>query len=112
MGFSYSGICYETPADALAAFQTAFPVWGDINVTALSSSSVSGGGLLTYSVQTRPISTNTVASRTGTLQLSVCDPVNATTPTASFLDGLTLGWGIVLAMAIAWGFRQMKREAK
>jgi hypothetical protein len=112
MGYAFAGTCHETAGDALVAFNKSFPVWGDVNVTALSSSSVTGGGLLSYSVLTRPISTNVVASRTGTLQLSACSDVDAISATASFLDGMTLGWGIVFAMVVAWGFRQMKREAK
>ncbi len=77
MQLGYSGQCYATNADALAAFQKSFPVWGDINVTAHVSSSINASGLVTYSVLSRPIASNTVSSRTGTLQLAACSPVDA-----------------------------------
>ncbi len=77
MQLGFAGQCYATNAEALAAFQKSFPKWGDVNVTAHTSSSISATGLVTYSVLTRPITGNTVSSRTGTLQLVGCDPVDA-----------------------------------
>lgn len=44
---------------------------------------------------------------------------NATVPTfptcdqsADFMDGITIGWGVVLAMVIAWSYRAMQRATK
>lgn len=76
MQTAYAGHCYATESEALAAFQTSFPKLGDVNWTAHVSSSINGTGLLSYSVLTRPITSNTVSSRTGTIQLPSCDPVD------------------------------------
>lgn len=77
MPFGYAGHCYATTGEALEAFQVSFPVWGDVNVTGHVSSSINATGLLSYSVLTRPITSNTVTSRTGTIQLASCSAVDA-----------------------------------
>jgi hypothetical protein len=33
-------------------------------------------------------------------------------PYERFVDGNVLGWGVVFCMAIAFGFRQMRREVR
>lgn len=32
-------------------------------------------------------------------------------PTSNFTDGALLGWGVVAAMAVAWGLKQLGRAA-
>lgn len=76
MQTAYAGRCYATESEALQAFTSSFPKWGDVHVTGLVSASISPAGLVSYSVLTRPITSNTVSSRTGTLQLFTCDPVS------------------------------------
>lgn len=77
MPFAYAGHCYATTGEALEAFQVSFPRWGDVNVVGHVSSSIDGAGVLSYSVLTRPIASNTVSSRTGTIQLATCSAVDA-----------------------------------
>lgn len=72
MPWMMNGKCYATPAEANAAFASSFPILGDVNFTSWVSSSVSAAGVLTYAVSTRPIASNTVSSRTGTMQLVSC----------------------------------------
>jgi hypothetical protein len=116
MPYAHAGHCYATTGEALEAFQKSFPVWGDANVTALASSSVNASGLLTYSVLTRPITSNTVSSRTGTLQLASCstvdapvfDPVAAGGVFAFFFLGVAGTWylsqnlGLILEAVKKW----------
>lgn len=75
MPFAFQGVCYATGAEALEAFAFKFPLIGDANWTAHVSSSINTTGLISYSVLTRPITSNTVSSRTGTLQLVSCTEV-------------------------------------
>lgn len=71
--FAYSGICYETPELALAAFSRSLPVVDAVGVTALSSApSISPGGAISWSVSSYPYSTGVAVTRTGTTQLSAC----------------------------------------
>lgn len=84
MPFAVQGQCYATPAEALAGFQLLYPMFGDANYVAHSASSITASGLLSYTVLQRPITGNTVTSRTGTMQLTQCtvsevpfDPVAA-----------------------------------
>lgn len=116
MPYAYAGHCYATTGEALEQFQKTFPVWGDINVTAHTTSSINATGLITYSVLTRPISTNTVSSRTGTLQLVACgtpdapvfDPVAAGGVFAFFFLGVAGTWylsqnlGLILEAVKKW----------
>lgn len=116
MPFGYAGHCYATAGEALENFQKSFPVWGDANVTALVSSSINVSGLISYSVLTRPITTNTVSSRTGTLQLATCstvdaplfDPVAAGGVFAFFFLGVAGTWylsqnlGLILEAVKKW----------
>lgn len=75
--FATKGLCYSTPADALTAWNNQFPVFDSANITYLVSSSVTAAGALTYSLNTRPITSNTLSSRTGTLQLTPCTKPDA-----------------------------------
>ncbi|KAF0162997.1 MAG: hypothetical protein FD157_3515 [Rhodocyclaceae bacterium] len=116
MPFAYAGHCYATTEEALEQFQSSFPVWGDINVTAHASSSINATGLITYSVLTRPIASNTVSSRTGSLQLAACgtvdapvfDPVAAGGVFAFFFVGVAGTWylsqnlGLILEAVKKW----------
>lgn len=116
MPYAYAGHCYATTGEALEQFQNAFPVWGDINVTAHASSSINATGLVTYSVLTRPITSNTVSSRTGTIQLAACgtpdtvefDPAAAGGVFAFFFLGVAMTWflsqniGLILEAIKKW----------
>ena len=70
--FAINGLCYAAPSDALTAFKNLYPMVGEINMTYLVSASVNASGVLTYSLATRPITSITLASRTGTLYLTPC----------------------------------------
>lgn len=80
MPYGYAGTCYATTGEALESFQKSFPKLGDVNWTSHVSSSINTTGQITYSVQIRPITSNTLSSRTGSFQLAGCSVVDAESP--------------------------------
>lgn len=77
MPYAFSGSCYGTTAGALQAFQKGFPLLGDTVWVWHTSSSINSSGLITYSVVTKPSTTNTTSVRTGTIQLAWCADADA-----------------------------------
>lgn len=68
-----NGICYDTPAQTLTAFQMAYPLNTANSISALVSSSVAGTpGTITYSVRVHDLLANTANTRTGTVVLQNC----------------------------------------
>lgn len=114
-GFLYGETCFATVADATAAYFAAWPVsvLQTSTTTSVFMPIVNGGpswGLqkTTYSATgAKTINFNVAAP---TLAFPSCTVVND--PVENFTDGTILGWGIVLAMAIAWGFRESRRHTK
>lgn len=112
----YAGHCYATTEEALEAFQKSFPVLGDTNWQWHNSSSISATGLITYSVTTKPTTTNTTSTRSGTMQLSTCsvvdapvfDPVAASGVFGVFFVGVVGSWylaqnlGLILEAVKKW----------
>lgn len=76
MPFAYAGHCYATTEEALEAFQTTFPVIGDVQWTGHRASSITATGNLSYSVESRAMTGNQLSSRTGSLQLATCATVD------------------------------------
>jgi hypothetical protein len=100
MGFAYQGYCYQDAPKANEAFQQTFPLI-DVNITYLVSSSITGSGLITYNLLTRPMTSNTLSSRTGTLQLSSCTESLGIQPSPFVMtqsDALSVG----VAIATLW----------
>lgn len=109
MGASFQGKCFQTVALATDAYYSSVPVQSTPGSTSyvlyykwsgaawrMRSDSVNSGGNVN---QRWDIPAPAVA-------FPACEEYEA------LFDGMTLGWGVVLAMAIAWGFREMKRQAK
>lgn len=86
MPFAYSGQCYATTAEALQVFQKGFPLMGDTVWTWHTSSSISAAGVITYSLISKPTTTNTTSVRTGSMQLASCS-----TPDAPVFDAVAAG---------------------
>lgn len=97
--FEYAGHCYAQ-VDALLAFQNQYPIIGETNYTAHVSSSISGAGVVTYSLLTRSITNNTLSSRTGTIQLLTCPKADALN-SQDVLESFGWGFGVVILM---WSF--------
>jgi hypothetical protein len=116
MLLAFAGHCYGTNAEALAAFQASFPLLGDVNLTTHTSSTISIGGTITYSLLSRAFSANTAAAaRTGTIALPTCaaidapafDPVAAAGIFAFFFLGVASTW--LLSQNIGLIFTAIKK---
>ncbi|MCX7180910.1 MAG: hypothetical protein NTX56_19795 [Proteobacteria bacterium] len=116
MPFGYAGHCYATTGEVLEQFQKSFPVMGDTVWTWHTSSSINASGLITYSLISKPTTTNTTSTRTGTMQLAACstpdavvfDPVAAGGVFAFFFLGVAGTWylsqnlGLILEAVKKW----------
>lgn len=116
MPFAYAGHCYATTEEVLEAFQTTFPVIGEVQWTGHVASSITGTGNLSYSVETRAMTGNGLNSRTGSIQLATCstpdapvfDPVAAGGVFAFFFLGAAGTWylsqnlGLILEAVKKW----------
>lgn len=108
MPYAFNGRCYETTAEGLKAFQVSFPRVDGTATEALNSSSINATGLVTFSIAHRPLTTNTVTARTGTLQLTACTDSYVNQFEALAIQDIAVGIGIALAFAIgfAGGFKR------
>jgi hypothetical protein len=92
-GFAVNGVCHATAANALSAFRAEFPQVSGGALSYLNSSSITGSAI-TYSIGTKPATSNNVVTRTGTLNLSSCETVS---------DVMTANMaGLALAMLMAF----------
>lgn len=98
-GFWMHGICRASQAEAIDAFISVSPVISGQYFTTLSAIP-SGTGSMTVGTNTMDLASvsNTFQAHSGTLPLKPCDPAISTEP---FFDGMTMGWGVVSAMAAA-----------
>lgn len=109
MGASFQGKCFQTVALATDAYYSAVPVQATPgNTSFLLYYKWSGTAWRMHGDSVNVF--GTINSRwdvvAPAVAFPVCDEYEA------LFDGMTLGWGVVLAMAVAWGFREMKRQAK
>jgi len=115
MPFAHAGHCYATTGEALEAFQVSFPKYGDTVWVWHTSSSIDASGLITFSLISKPTTTNTTSTRTGSLQLSACstpdvefDSVAAGGIFAFFFLGVAMTWflsknlGLILEAVKKW----------
>lgn len=108
-GFLAVGRCFASFGDALDAYYGAVPpAQTPGNPSYIGMFIKSSSGWLHITNQYGPSGYSTEVSRVGPLSMLFpsCDP------SESFFDGLTLGWGVVAAMVVAWAVLQMKRQAK
>lgn len=73
MGFAWNGNCYETPETALAAFSRDVPRVDGAGVNSFASApSVDAAGVITWSINNRPFSSDLGVIRSGVTQLPSC----------------------------------------
>lgn len=73
MGYAFAGVCYQDTASALSAFRDAVPQAGDSGITTFTAQpTISGTGLITWSISYRPLTGTAATTRTGTTQLPTC----------------------------------------
>ena len=106
MGYLFQGNCYATNAKAVDAFYTSSgPQFFQTGTTTSSqlfyySKYVNGWYVCSESVTGTTAPTCQTATSP---DFPLCDDTNG------FNDGVTLGWGIGLAMVIAWSYRLMQK---
>lgn len=112
MGAKFLGECYATAQEAQdVAYQDVENMWLVDNRTVVIKYVFEGGAWRYKRIE---YATSGVANvqwdlPAASLQFPACDVEDSVT---SFSDGMVLGWGVVLAMAIAWGFQKMKEQVR
>lgn len=73
MGYAWNGVCHQDAAAALSAFSKDVPSASASGINAFTvNPSISGGGLISWSISNLPLSGTTATERTGTTQLQPC----------------------------------------
>lgn len=73
MGYAWNGTCYPDTATALANFAKDVPTANPTGINAFTAApTISGTGLITWSISNRPLNGTTATTRTGTTQLQTC----------------------------------------
>jgi len=73
MGYSWNGVCFPTAADALAAFQDDIPSSSGNAINSFTAQpTISGSGLVTWSISSRPFIAADPITTAGTTQLLTC----------------------------------------
>jgi len=111
MGAQYLSTCYETAAEAATEFyQQQEQSWLVDTKSVVIKSYFDGTGWRSQKADYSGTGVKTIAWDLPAEP--VLFPYCAQSETsAQFTDGVLLGWGVVAAMAIAWGFKMMRREA-
>lgn len=101
MGYAWNGVCYQDTASALANFSRDMISGNASGINTFTSApTISGTGLITWSISNRPLNTTTATTRTGTTQLLACTDMSAEQwPEASFI------WLLGLFFAAIAGFK-------
>lgn len=73
MGYAWNGVCYQDINSARDAFAEQVPRVDGTAITAFTAApTISGTGLITWSISHRPLNGTTATTRTGTTQLQTC----------------------------------------
>lgn len=111
MGAQFLSTCYETVAEAATEFYQRQDANWLVDAKSIQNR-VYFNGTAWRSTQVEYSATGVKTVRWDTPADPVQFPYCAQSETsAQFTDGVLLGWGVVAAMAIAWGFKMMRREA-
>lgn len=89
MGYAWGGVCHQDTASALGAFTVSMANGDAAGITSFTAApTISGSGLVTWSISHRPLTGTTATTRTGTTQLLTCT------------DGVSQ-WGVQSIMFVA-----------
>lgn len=100
-GYAFSGVCYQDTASALNAFRDAVPQANPAGITTFTTQpTISGSGLITWSISHRPLTGTAATTRTGSTQLPTC-----TTETLSQWSLQSLLYYVALVFSAFVGFR-------
>lgn len=74
MGYAWNGVCFQTTDAALSAFAEQVPSADTQGINAFTvAPTISGSGLISWSISNRPLSADLATVRTGTVQLLPCN---------------------------------------
>lgn len=108
-GYLVGGRCYSLSSDAVDVYFSSQP-------PTLTPGATSYVTYYTKPAATWNVSTYSISSAGSYVQLystAAVQPAFATcTPEQPFLDGMTVGWGIVVAMVGVWAVVQMRKQAR
>lgn len=100
MGYAWGGICHQDTASALSRFAADMTNGDAAGITSFTAPpTISGTGLVTWSISHRPLTGTNATTRTGTTQLQTC------TETIDQWGLSSIAWVAVLFFAAALGFR-------
>lgn len=100
MAYAWNGRCYQDTASALNAFKKDMTSGDAVGINSFSvEPSISGTGLVSWSIVNRPLSSTDATTRTGTTQLLSCDESADQWPVQSLVVVCAL------AFAVFIGFR-------
>jgi len=101
MGYAWQGKCFDTTTAALEAFALSVPSVDAATINTFAGvPTISGTGLITWSISNRPLTGTAATTRTGTTQLPFCSPDSISTLP---IQDLALVIGLVLCFLV--GFR-------
>lgn len=108
MPYSFSGRCYENPAEALKAFRHHFPQVDGEGIATLDASSISDTGLISYTVQSRTWATGGQNTNTTTVQLPSCTEsyISQFEPFAMQDIAVTTGFFFAFLIGMAMGYQK------
>lgn len=112
MGAQFLSTCYETTAEAEAEYyQSQSQQWQVDGSPVVVKHYWNGSAWRIHRVDYNTSGVRSVGwdQAAEVVQFPYCAQSETT---AQFTDGVLLGWGVVTCMAIAWGFRAMRREAE
>lgn len=73
MGYAWNGVCFPDTATALGAFIKDVPAVNPSGINTFTGApTISGTGLITWSISNRPLNTTDATTRIGTTQLLAC----------------------------------------
>lgn len=101
MGYAFNRVCYDTTAGALEAFIKQVPNVDPVGITTFTAlPTISGVGVISWSISHRPLTGTAATTRTGTTALPQCS--------SSYMDQYPLQ-SILLPLALFFaafiGFR-------
>lgn len=105
-GYLFRDVCYPTLAAATSAYWSDDPVAITPGSTSYIADVVWSGTAWTikkYTLSSAGALTLNSTTNAPTLAFESCDTMQ------KFNDGLSLGWGVVVAMAAVWGVKFMSR---
>jgi hypothetical protein len=105
-GSLYQRVCYSSSADAVTAYFGDQPAYQTVGTTSYLNMFVNQTGvwkIVQYSISATGVYTTRSTTNATVPTFPTCDPAQG------YLDGMTIGWGITLAMVTVFCAVQIRR---